>query len=309
MLPNQTLNDVLAAFSSSDPTPGGGSAAALAGALGASLLAMVAGLSKTRTGAPGERAALDRARAELVAIRNRLVALIDRDAEAYDRVVAAYRLPKTSDEERAARRERIQEALTLATTVPLDTLRASNDALQAGRTVAEQGNPSAASDVTVGVELLMAAVRGAWLNIGTNLGSLTDPEATKSVRRDVQEFATSSGEAIMGIYRSGSVKDLMTQSAERLGSPHGRPPGGLPDRLVPPAIELLARIGTMDARRALQIFARSRDRAIATAARAALGRPAAPGRRGLTGRGRGSAASASRRRRRSGRRPPRKRSR
>ncbi len=121
MLAKKSLSDVLDAFSSSDPTPGGGSAAALAGALGASLLAMVAGLPKTRSNTPEERAALDAARAKILELRARLIDLIDRDAAAYDTVVAAYRLPKGTDEEKAARKSAIQAALQLATSVPLET--------------------------------------------------------------------------------------------------------------------------------------------------------------------------------------------
>jgi len=94
MLHDQRLPDLLDAFSSSDPTPGGGSAAALLGALGASLLAMVAGMPKTKSNTPEERAALDAARARLLELRKTLMELIDRDAGAYDRVVGPKTPPK-----------------------------------------------------------------------------------------------------------------------------------------------------------------------------------------------------------------------
>src|SRR5437016_12244632 len=84
------VRELLAAFSSPDPTPGGGSASALASAIGASLLVMVGSLAKTRTGAPEERTALDAAARTLAEVRDRLAAAIDADAAAYDRVVAAY---------------------------------------------------------------------------------------------------------------------------------------------------------------------------------------------------------------------------
>jgi formiminotetrahydrofolate cyclodeaminase len=91
-LADQPLRQLLAAFSSSDPTPGGGSASALSAALGASLLMMVAALPKTRTGADTERRLLADAAAALGGIRARLTDAIDADAAAYDRVVAAYKL-------------------------------------------------------------------------------------------------------------------------------------------------------------------------------------------------------------------------
>ena len=122
-LADKSLISVLDAFASSDPTPGGGSAAALLGALGASLFAMVAGLPKTKTGTPEERTALDAARTEILRGRDLLVELIDRDAAAYDLVVAAYRRPKSTDAEKTARTATIQDALRAATEVPVETIR------------------------------------------------------------------------------------------------------------------------------------------------------------------------------------------
>src|SRR6185436_15770884 len=103
------VEDLLDAFASSEPVPGGGSASALAGALGVSLLMMVAGLPKTRTGAPEEAADLSEASSRLRPLREALTALIDRDSEAYEAVVAAYRLPKSTGAEHAARRAAIED--------------------------------------------------------------------------------------------------------------------------------------------------------------------------------------------------------
>src|SRR2546427_8467295 len=97
------LQQLLGRFSSSDPTPGGGSASALASATGASLLMMVAGLQKTRNGSDDDRAALGAAAAALDDIRRQLTDAIDADAAAYNEVVAAYKLPKATPEEQAAR--------------------------------------------------------------------------------------------------------------------------------------------------------------------------------------------------------------
>jgi len=168
------LTDLLAAFQSSAPTPGGGSAAALAGAVGASLLAMVAGLPKPRAATAEDLARLAAAGAGCVALSERLMALIDRDSEAYQLVVAGFRLPKGNDEEKAARGTRIQEALRMATDTPLDVMRACRDAIGHGAAVAAFGNRHASSDVQVGLELLGAGLRGARLNVEVNLGSIKD---------------------------------------------------------------------------------------------------------------------------------------
>jgi formiminotetrahydrofolate cyclodeaminase len=168
------VTDLLAAFQSAAPTPGGGSAAALAGAVGASLLAMVAGLPKPRAATAEDIARLETAGASCVALSARLTALIDRDSEAYRLVVAGFRLPKGTDEEKAVRGTRIQEALRMATETPLDVMRACAEAIGHAAAVAAFGNPHAASDVQVGLELLGAALRGAKLNVDVNLESIKD---------------------------------------------------------------------------------------------------------------------------------------
>ena len=176
MLKDLNVTSFLDALSSADPTPGGGSASALVGATGASLLAMVAGMPKSRTNAAEERSALDSAHPQLLAHRATLIELIDRDASAYDLVIAAFRLPKATDEEKTSRRAAVQKATQIATEVPLDTIRACVDTMRAGRAVAAHGNQNAASDVKVGYRLLMAAAEGAQDNVNINLGGITDTD-------------------------------------------------------------------------------------------------------------------------------------
>jgi formiminotetrahydrofolate cyclodeaminase len=224
MLTNRNVSDLLDAFSAPDPTPGGGSASALAGALGASLLAMVAGLPKTRTGTAEAAATLGAARSRLLDVRARLVALVDRDAAAYDRVVAAYRRPKGTDEEQTARRAAIQEAMRVATEVPIEMLRACADAAKASVAVATLGNPSATSDVAVGLSLLSTATQGALLNVETNLGSLTDLAQVDAYTADVQRLFRDSRTDWAAIYAAGGIVDLLKASARRAGmtTPDGR---------------------------------------------------------------------------------------
>jgi|SRR5215831_14977306 len=205
MFTNRSLTELLDAFSSPDPTPGGGSASALSGALGASLLAMVAGLPKTRTNSPEERATLDSARRQLLALRNKLVELVDRDAAAYDLVVAAYKQPKGTDSEKAARKTAIASALRAATDVPLETMRACADVLGLGKTVAEHGNLSAASDIGVGLHLTMAGLTGGRLNVETNLSSSGDEAYAASMRDDVLLMMVGAGADLQAASRAAGL--------------------------------------------------------------------------------------------------------
>jgi len=181
--------ELLKAFRSPEPTPGGGSASALAGAVGASLLAMVAALEKPGAQAEEDVRRLRSAGVRCASLSDRLSALIDEDSAAYDDVVAAFRLPKGTDTEKAARSIQIQEALRGATEVPLEVMRTCGDALEQSTIVAELGSRNARSDVQVGVELLAAGIRGARLNVDVNLQSLKDVAYVKAVRDEAESLA------------------------------------------------------------------------------------------------------------------------
>lgn len=185
----RSVSDLLAAFRSSDPTPGGGSASALAGAVGASLLTMVSGLARPRTSGDAELARLEGAGARCAELAGRLEELIDRDSGAYDLVVAAYRLPKATDEEKAERSARIQAALEAATEAPLDVMRLCAEALGLAPTIGQLGNQNAASDVQVAVGMLRAGLSGARENVEINLGSLKNAAYAARVRDEAARLA------------------------------------------------------------------------------------------------------------------------
>lgn len=187
-LTDKTVSELLAAFRSPDPTPGGGSASALAGAVGASLLAMVAGIPKPRAAIQQDVQRLGAAGGRCGELSARLAALIDRDSEAYETVVAAYRLPKTTDEEKSLRSSRIQAALRTAIDAPLEVMRACSDAIEQAAVVAAYGNRNASSDVQVGLELLGAALRGAKLNVEINLDSVRDEEYAGRTRQEAERL-------------------------------------------------------------------------------------------------------------------------
>lgn len=181
-LTERSVSDLLAAFRSSDPTPGGGSAAALSGAVGASLLAMVAGLAKPQADSDDDVARLQQAGTRCVDLALQLERLIDRDAEAYDLVVGAYHLPKATDEEKAARTAAIQAALKAATEAPLEVMRLCREALTFAPVVGSLGNANASSDVKVAGGLLRAGLDGARANVEINLGSVKDASYVQRVR-------------------------------------------------------------------------------------------------------------------------------
>ena len=187
-LTDKSVTELLAAFQSSDPTPGGGSASALAGAVGASLLAMVAGLPKSRAASEEDIERLAAAGARCGELAAHLADLVDRDSESYELVVSAYRKPKGTDEEKAARSAAIQDAMRAAIAAPLDVMRSCAAAIEQGVVVAGMGNTNAASDVQVALELLGAGLRGAKQNVDINLGSVKDPAYVEQVRRDEAEF-------------------------------------------------------------------------------------------------------------------------
>ena len=185
-----TVAQFLDALASPDPTPGGGTAAAVAGAMGTSLLVMVTGLAKSNTNTDDEKAALAGAKLALQPLVAALMTLADADAASFDEVMAAYRRPKATDEEKAARSAAIQQALQGATTVPLQTLRVCASAMPHAGTVAACGNRSAVSDVGVAIGLLEAAAAGAEANVRTNLGSVKDPQFTSAAADETGRLMT-----------------------------------------------------------------------------------------------------------------------
>jgi formiminotetrahydrofolate cyclodeaminase len=183
-LVNRQFHELLDAFASNQPVPGGGSASALAGAVGASLLIMVATLPKTRSGTEEERTQLNAAAERLRPLRDELASLIDRDSDAYTSVIDAFRLPRSNEVEKDARRTSIDAAMRAATEAPLATLRVCEQVMRDAKTIAAGGAPSASSDVAVAIELLKTAARGAALNVDTNLESIKNAEYAGRVNEE-----------------------------------------------------------------------------------------------------------------------------
>jgi methenyltetrahydrofolate cyclohydrolase len=178
--------DLLDAFASNDPLPAGGSAAALTGAVGTSLLLMVATLPKTKAGGPSETAMLAAAAVRLRPLRDELTELIQRDSESYSSLLAAIRAPQGTEEERARRQEDMLAATHLATEVPLQTIRTAASALHAAVDVAANGSRAASGDVAAAIELLVGAVRAACHSVDSNLAALKDSEYVQKMAAERQ---------------------------------------------------------------------------------------------------------------------------
>ena len=174
MLIENTLKDFIAQTASSAPAPGGGSASALAGALGAALAEMVINLTvgkKKYADVSDQLAAL---LPKLSAIRRELSAAVDRDTEAFNAVMKAFGLPKETEAQIKTRQAAIQEATIGATRVPLGVMEASLGAMEMTLTVARKGNRNSISDAGVAALLLASGIDGAALNVRINLPGLPD---------------------------------------------------------------------------------------------------------------------------------------
>lgn len=170
----QRIEEFLDRLASDSPTPGGGAAAGVAGASGAALIAMVASLTIDKQ---GYESAWDRMREVLPVVeagRAELLDLADRDAAAFDAVMAAFRMPKDSDDDKAARRDAIQLAFEDAASVPLQVAERAAEMVDLGREAIEIGNENAASDGLSAAYLLFAAVECAAANVLINAASLKD---------------------------------------------------------------------------------------------------------------------------------------
>jgi formiminotetrahydrofolate cyclodeaminase len=168
-LTDLSFRELTTRLASREPIPGGGSAAALAGAMGAALVAMVAELSIGRADASDHQAQLHDLRDSAVVRQSALLDLAEDDAAAYAAVVAARRMPKEDEAARAARARILRTTMVAAAEVPLRTAQVAAEVLDMARRIAPIGNPNAVSDAGVAAQLASAAVRGALLNVRINL--------------------------------------------------------------------------------------------------------------------------------------------
>ncbi|MBN1592121.1 MAG: glutamate formimidoyltransferase [Candidatus Coatesbacteria bacterium] len=186
-----TLCDFADELSTDSPAPGGGSVAALAGSMCASLAAMVANLTHGKKGYEDKNDEMAEVALAGQPMKDEFLQLIDTDAKAFDNVMAKMRMKKKTPEEKAARNAAVQEATKEATLVPLSVLKKSLDALKLAKVVAEKGNVNSLSDAGVSAMMGYAAAEGAYMNVVINLAGIEDKEFVERTKAEADELLAS----------------------------------------------------------------------------------------------------------------------
>ena len=192
---------------SSAPVPGGGGVAALVGSIGAALAGMVCNLTTGKKKYAQYEADIQRITGEARALMNELMGQIDRDAENFYPLSRCYGLPATTEEEKAAKEEKMQAALKVAITAPIDIVRLAYKAIALHKELAEKGSKLAVSDVGCGVLCLKAAMQCGWLNVMINLKSIHDPAFVSTVEAELKPMLAE-GEAMADAIYADVAKQL-----------------------------------------------------------------------------------------------------
>jgi methenyltetrahydrofolate cyclohydrolase len=208
MITQSTVEEFLDGLASSAPTPGGGSAAAIMGAMGAALTSMVCNVTLGKKGQEAAAAEMHAVRAESEQLRARLTAMVAEDVAAFDGLMAAYRLPKTSDEEKTRRNQAIQLSLRAATETPLACARACAEVIALSKRAGEHGYAGVISDAGVGVLAANTALRSAALNVYINAPSLKDRAFADAAVAEIESMLANSAQI---------TETVFTQVRGRLG--------------------------------------------------------------------------------------------
>ncbi|MBM6740163.1 cyclodeaminase/cyclohydrolase family protein [Enterococcus gallinarum] len=177
------INDFIAVLGSDTPAPGGGSASALAAAQGIALTKMVTELTIGKKKYAEFEDEIELLQKKAKSLQESLLRAIDEDTEAFNQVSAVFGLPKTTEEEKKARREAMQSALKGAAVTPFSMMEKIVDALKVTQTAVGKSNTNAASDLGVAALNLKAALQGAWLNVLINLASIKDEMFVRQYRK------------------------------------------------------------------------------------------------------------------------------
>ncbi|MBW2064095.1 MAG: cyclodeaminase/cyclohydrolase family protein [Deltaproteobacteria bacterium] len=204
-----SVGKVLEELGSSSAAPGGGSAAALAGAMGASLCSMVAGLTLKKEKYMDSRKEMESVRRDAQEAILELCALADADMKAYKGVMEAYKLPKSSETQKKERQRAVQEALKEAARIPMETLRAAAGMVEVLKVLLERGNPNCLTDTGVAALLIDSAARGAFYNIRINLSSITDKDFSKQMAEEAEGLLE---------FMEREIRDLQHTLEKRLDS-------------------------------------------------------------------------------------------
>ena len=208
MLVDMTIKEFLAEITSDSPAPGGGSVAALAGAVGAALATMVGNLTLSNAKYSEVQGEVEVLMPHLNSLQAKLVHYVDEDTAAFNQVMAAYRLPKGTDEEKQARSQAIQQALQGAATLPMNVARLCLEVLSLSKQMLTIGNTNAASDAAVAGRMAHAGMWGAIYNVRINLDSIKDQDFVTAMREEVKTVIEK-GE--------GALQDLIAETDRKIG--------------------------------------------------------------------------------------------
>jgi formiminotetrahydrofolate cyclodeaminase len=200
-LVKQNIKMFLDELASSSPAPGGGSVAALSGALGSALASMVCNLTTGKQGYETVQAEIQELLKQSEELREDLTKLIDKDTEAFNEVMKALKMPKETEEQKEHRRHTLQTAIKYAAEVPLETARKCTQILDITRRIAEKGNKNSISDAGVAALMAQTGIQAATLNVRINLRSIKDTKYVQQVTSELHEL----------------LQNAMEKSAEILG--------------------------------------------------------------------------------------------
>jgi len=205
-LADYTVHGFADEMASDSPAPGGGSASALCGAQAAALLSMVCLLTVGKKKYADVWGLAETTQKKAAAIKDTFVDIIDRDTEAFNAVSAVFAMPKETEEEKAARKAAMQEALKGCTVTPLEMMRLSAEGLELIESVFGKLNASAGSDLGCAILNFRSALEGAWLNVLINIGGISDEDFCAECRRQGETY----------LFKSRELSDRMSAKLPEL---------------------------------------------------------------------------------------------
>lgn len=188
MFEEMKLNEFIDKVASSDPVPGGGSVSAMAGSTAAALSAMVAGLTIGKKKYAEVEEEIKEIKIKADELKNKLLKDIEKDSEAFNLVMKAFGMPKTTDEEKAKRKEAIQTSMKKAAEVPFDVAKSCFEVMKLAEVVVEKGNKNAVTDGAVSAMLARTAILGALYNVKINLDSIKDEDFVEKYSKEVKKL-------------------------------------------------------------------------------------------------------------------------
>lgn len=197
-----TVKGFVDELASESPAPGGGSVAALTGSLGAALSAMVAGLTVGKEKYKDNWEVMEKVQSEGTALQNRFLDLMEKDTEAFNCFMAAMKLPKATDDEKAARSKAMQEATKKAIEVPFETMKECAAMVKLADIASSKGNPNAVTDAGSAAVLARAAAVAASYNVKINLMGLKDEAFAAKIRSEMEETLKSIESSVAAIEKS-----------------------------------------------------------------------------------------------------------